>query len=101
MDECNCRVKFCVLFCRLISVVQHVFIQKVNMQTAEQIAITVHVTGATSLSRFCWFRYTCQLFLSQRREFFFLPSARVSEDNLTIAEDFRKLPRRFRRISKF
>ena len=45
--------------------------------------------------------YTCQLFRSQRREIFFLPSARVSEDDPTIAKDFRKLPRKFRRIPKF
>ena len=44
--------------------------------------------------------YACQLFLSQRREIF---SCRVpvSEDDPTIAEDFRKLPRKFRRIPKF
>ena len=44
--------------------------------------------------------YTCQLFPSQRRETFFLPRARVSEDDPTIAEDFRKRPRKFRRIPK-
>ena len=39
--------------------------------------------------------YTCQLFLSQRHEIFFLPVARVSEDDPTIAEDFWKLLRKF------
>ena len=32
------------------------------------------------------YSYTCQLFLSQRREILFLPSARVSEDDPTIAD---------------
>ena len=35
----------------------------------------------------------CQIFLSQRHEIFILQSVRVSEDNQTISEDFRKLPR--------
>ena len=40
---------------------------------------------------------TCvHLFLSQRHDIFFLPRARVSEDDPTIAKDFRKLPRKFR-----
>ena len=36
-----------------------------------------------------------------RCEIFLLPSARVSEDDPTIAEDFRELPKKFRRIPKF
>ena len=42
--------------------------------------------------------YICQLFLNQRRETFILRSVRISEDDPTISEDFRKLPKTLRRI---